>query len=46
MTMITDGLKDAAISGGGVASAQDIAEILATQVLPSVRTGRQLPVLN
>ena len=46
MVMITDGLKDAAIAGTGVASAQDIAEILATQVVPRFSGGRQLQVLH
>jgi Fe-S oxidoreductase len=46
MTMITDGLKDAAIGGGGVASAQDIAEILAPNVVPAYGGGRRLPVLQ
>ena len=46
MTMLTDGLKDAANRGGGVASAQDIAEILAPRAVPTRWQGRQLPMLQ
>jgi Fe-S oxidoreductase len=46
MTMLTDGLKDAANRGTGQASAQDIAEILAPRVMPAAWSGRQLPMVQ
>ena len=46
MTMLTDGLK--ASSEAGTVSAQDIAEILAPNVVPAALAsrGRRLPVLQ
>jgi Fe-S oxidoreductase len=50
MTMIKDGLADAAAGGtggaGGVVSARDIAEILADSLAPTQPAGRSLPVIQ
>ena len=49
MTMIKDGLADAASSGAAGAAtvtARDIAEILADSLAPSQPAGRQLPVIQ
>jgi Fe-S oxidoreductase len=50
MTMIKDGLADAAssngVSGSGEVTARDIAEILADSLAPTQPAGRSLPVIQ
>jgi hypothetical protein len=47
MTMIKDGLADAATDGPGTVSARDIAEILADVIVPEpIDPRRRLPVLQ
>ncbi len=46
MTMLRDGLADAAGGAPATVSAMDVAEILAGSLAPADRQGRQLPVLS
>ena len=47
MTMIKDGLADAAADTPGTVSARDIAEILSDVIVPEpIPAGRRLPVLQ
>jgi Fe-S oxidoreductase/nitrate reductase gamma subunit len=46
MTMMKDGLAEAASNSTGLVSAADIAELLADSLAPAIPAGRQLPVLQ
>jgi Fe-S oxidoreductase len=46
MTMMKDGLADAARSGAAEVTSFDIAELLASAITPAATSGRELPVLQ